>query len=341
MWTRSKLKEAAKAALHRNYWKIMLVSMILVLLGCKTGGLTFHKTTYQTDSEEGVREMKSGSLPTGKRSIVTVRRHADSGKTTVETIGGGEFETDEVEISFLDGMFIGFVTIIIFVIIFAVVLAIILVVDIFLLNPFSVGGKRFMIKSVEDVAQVKEIAFAFDHSYKNIVKVMFQMDLRIFLWTLLFIIPGIIKMYEYYMVPYILTENPDMDYRAALQMSREMMDGNKWKTFVLGLSFILWDILGALTLGIVEVLYVQPYRCLTFAALYCQLRNTRVMNHMEVPAYGQGGVNAPYDMNGQYEAYGNANAQYGMNGQYGAGVNQNMQYGGQYDVNGNNDGQQW
>ncbi len=107
MWTRSKLKEAAKAALHRNYWKIMLVSMILVLLGCETGGLTFHKTTYQTDSEEGVREMKSGSLPTGKRSIVTVRRHADSGKTTVETIGGGEFETDEVEISFLDGMFIG------------------------------------------------------------------------------------------------------------------------------------------------------------------------------------------------------------------------------------------
>lgn len=337
MWTRGKLKEAAKAALHRNYWKIMLVSMILVLLGCETGGLTFHKTTYQTDSEEGTREMKSGSLPTGKRSIVTVRRHADSGKTTVETIGGGEFETDEVEINVMEGMVIGVVAVIVFLVIFTVVLAIILVVDIFLLNPFSVGGKRFMVKSVEDVAQVKEIAFGFDHSYKNIVRVMFHMDLRILLWTLLFIIPGIIKMYEYYMVPYLLTENPDMDYRAALQMSREMMDGNKWKTFVLGLSFILWDILGALTLGIVEVLYVQPYRCLTFAALYCQLKNTRVMNRMNLPLYGQG------EMSGQYGANGDASGQYGMNSQYGANGDVGGQYGmnGQYGANGDENGQQW
>lgn len=212
-------------------------------------------------------------------------------------------------------MIVGFVAVIVVLIIFAIVFAVILALDIFLINPFSVGGKRFMVKSVEDMAQVKEITYGFDHSYKNIVKVMFRMDLSIFLWTLLFIIPGIIKMYEYYMVPYILTENPDMDYRAAMQMSRDMMEGNKWKTFVLGLSFILWHILGTLTLGIVEVLYVQPYRNLTFAALYCQLRNTRAMNHVEIPIYGQYGMG------------GTANGQYGMNGQYG--------------TNGDGNGQQW
>lgn len=370
MWTRSRLKEVAKAALHRNYWKIVLVSMILVLLGCETSGLTFHKTTYQTDSEEGTREMKSGSLPTGKRSIISIKKRADSDNVTVETIGGGEFASDDVEISVMEGMLIGVVAVIVFLVIFAVALAIILVVDVFLLNPFSVGGKRFMIKSVEDVAQVKEIAFGFDHSYKNIVKVMFRTDLSIFLWSLLFIVPGIIKMYEYYMVPYILTENPDMDYRAAMQMSREMMDGNKWKTFVLGLSFILWDILGALTLGIVEVLYVQPYRCLTFAALYCQLRNTRVMNRVEIPVYGQNGqygangnAGGQYGMDGQYGANGNASGQYGMDGQYGANGNAGGQYGangnvggqygmnsqygvngsakGQYGANGDENGQQW
>ena len=165
-----------------------------------------------------------------------------------------------MEISFFEGLIVGFVAVIVVLIIFAIVFAVILALDIFLINPFSVGGKRFMVKSVEDMAQVKEITYGFDHSYKNIVRVMFRMDLSIFLWTLLFIIPGIIKMYEYYMVPYILTENPDMDYRAAMQMSRDMMEGNKWKTFVLGLSFILWHILGTLTLGIVEVLYVLP-RC--------------------------------------------------------------------------------
>lgn len=321
MWTRSRLKEVAKAALHRNYWKIVLVSVILVLLGCETGGFSFNKTTYQYNENDSGREMKSGSLPSGKKSVVTVRKRADSDKVTVERIEDGEFQSEDVEVSFFEGLFIGFVAVTIFLVIFSVVLAVILVIDIFLINPFSVGGKRFMIKSVEGVAQVREIAYGFDHSYKNVVKVMFHRELRVFLWSLLLIVPGIIKMYEYYMVPYILTENPDMEYKAALQLSRDMMDGNKWKTFVLGLSFILWDILGALTLGIAEVFYVQPYRSLTYAALYCQLRNTRVMNHVEVPVYGQNGVNGQYGVSGngsgQYGAggYENANGQYGGNGQ--------------------------
>ena len=142
-----------------------------------------------------------------------------------------------------------------------------------------------MIKSVEDVAQVKEIAYGFDHSYKNIVKVLFFRELFIFLWTLVFVIPGIVKMFQYYMVPYLLAEHPDMDYRTALQTSRAMMEGNKWKTFVLGLSFILWDFFGAITLGVGELLYVQPYRQLTFAALYCELKSTTVINPPAPTAY--------------------------------------------------------
>ena len=245
MWTRSKLKEVAKAALHRNYWKIVLVSVILMLLGCETGGLSFHKTVRNSGTETDAAESyESGFMPAGKKSVVAVKKRADSDKVTVETIGGGEFASEEIEINFFEGMIVGLVTVIVFLIIFVIVLAAILAFDIFLINPFSVGGKRFMVKSVENVAQVKEITYGFDHSYKNIVRVMFRMDLSIFLWTLLLIIPGVIKMYEYYMVPYILTENPNMEYKAAMQMSRDMMEGNKWKTFVLGLSFILWHILG-------------------------------------------------------------------------------------------------
>ncbi len=353
MWTRSGLKDAAKAALHRNYWKIVLVSMILMLLGCETGGLDFHKTVRNNRTEKNLEELyESGPLPTGKKSIVSVKKRADSDKMTLETIGGGEFKTEEIEVSFFEGMLIGFVTVIVFLLVFAIVLVVILILDILLINPFSVGGKRFMVKSVEDVAQVKEIAFSFDHSYKNIVKVMFRTDLSIFLWSLLLIVPGIIKMYEYYMVPYILTENPDMDYKAAMQMSRDMMEGNKWKTFVLGLSFILWHILGALTFGIAEVLYVQSYRNLTFAALYCQLRNTRVMNYAEIPVYGQNNINGYYGMNGngngQYDMNGNGSGQYDMNGNgngwYGINGNGNGQYGmnGQYGTNeGDENSQQW
>ena len=65
-----------------------------------------------------------------------------------------------------------------------------------------------------------------------------------------------------------------MDYHEALARSRDMMEGNKWKAFVLGLSFILWDFLGAITFGIVKIFYVNPYRNLTFAALYDELKRT-------------------------------------------------------------------
>ena len=168
-------------------------------------------------------------------------------------------------------------------IIFAVLALVVgFAVTAFLYNPFEVGLRRFMIKGVEDTAQVKEIGYGFDHCYMNIVKTMFFRDLYTFLWTLLLIIPGIYKMYQYRMVPYIMTETPDMDYKTALSLSKDMMNGYKWKTFVLDLSFLLWHFLGMITCGIVEILYVAPYQNLTNAALYCTLRTRHTENEAAV-----------------------------------------------------------
>ena len=97
---------------------------------------------------------------------------------------------------------------------------------------------------------------------------MFLRDLFIALWTLLLIVPGIIKGYAYRMVPYILAENPDMNYKEALDLSSKMMYGNKWKSFVLDLSFIGWIILSILTFGILLLFYVNPYIGSTNAELY-------------------------------------------------------------------------
>jgi len=270
MWTRRKLKERAKAALQRNYWKVVLVSMLLMLLGCEAGGYNFSASVLKhsnsdsdveqaEDAAEGYDMDDGGHWMLGQDELV---------------IGRSGTEPDGIRIRVDDEiMIVGVIMVVVFLIVFFLILAVIFfVVDIFLINPFDVGGKRFMRKSVEDVAQVKEIAFAFDHSYKNVVKVMFYRDLRIFLWTLLFVIPGIVKMYQYLMVPYILSETPDMEYQEALAKSRDMMNGHKWRAFVLGLSFILWDFLGLLTFGAVEFFYVNPYRNLTFAALYDELK---------------------------------------------------------------------
>lgn len=67
-----------------------------------------------------------------------------------------------------------------------------------------------------------------------------------FLWTLLFVIPGIIKSFSYAMTPYILTEHPEYNPNYAITVSREIMDGNKFRLFCLKLSFIGWSLLAAL-----------------------------------------------------------------------------------------------
>ena len=270
MWTRVELKERAKAALHRNYWKIVLVSSLLFFLGYGIGGhFAFGMNGNggrQAEEADTGEEAYTEEADIGE---VVYTEESDAGQES----GGAEAETQRHKVSFMEIVAVGIMASVLAVFLFVVTFAAFFVFDIFLCNPLSVGGCRFMVKSVVDVSQVKEISYGFDHSYRNVVKVLFFRDLHVLLWTLLFVIPGIVKMYQYYMVPYILTEHPDLEYRAALQMSRDMMEGNKWKTFVLGLSFILWDFFGVITFGIGEILYVQPYRQLTFAALYCKLKD--------------------------------------------------------------------
>ena len=89
---------------------------------------------------------------------------------------------------------------------------------------------------------------------------------------MLFIIPGFIATYRYAMAPYIMAEHPEMGIMEAIEASKQMMDGNKWNAFVLDLSFILWDLLGACTMGILHVFYIEPYKRLTDAGLYQALK---------------------------------------------------------------------
>ena len=118
------------------------------------------------------------------------------------------------------------------------------------------------------------MGFVYKKCYGNIVKTMFFKNLYIFLWSLLFVIPGFVKSYEYRMIPYLLAEYPDMAPDEAFRISREMMTGNKWETFVLDLSFFGWNILSAITLGLTGIFYSEPYQMLTNSALYLTLKKT-------------------------------------------------------------------
>lgn len=104
-------------------------------------------------------------------------------------------------------------------------------------------------------------------------------EIFVFLWSLLLIVPGIIKAYSYRMSFYILADNPDMDPNTARIRSIEMMKGNKWRLFCLDLSFIGWLILCLLTLGILSF-WIQPYIQCASAAFYQDLiREQNVMQN--------------------------------------------------------------
>ena len=101
---------------------------------------------------------------------------------------------------------------------------------------------------------------------------MFWKGLKVFLWTLLLIIPGIIKRYAYMMVPYILAENPNIGSKRALELSDQMTKGHKLDIFILHLSFFWWYLLGMLAC-LVGMIFVVPYHQSTLAELYLVLRD--------------------------------------------------------------------
>ena len=103
--------------------------------------------------------------------------------------------------------------------------------------------------------------------YTRVFCALFLVHLFTFLWTLLLIIPGIMKAFSYALTPYILLDEPELTARQAITRSSEIMQGRRWKLFCLYLSFIGWGILSLLTFGI-GFLWLVPYMNASIAAFY-------------------------------------------------------------------------
>ena len=258
MWTRKELKANAKKRFKLNYWKTVLAALILALVCGGTGlgssssgfisGLRDNDSDYEEDIDTENYEEK------GVEDLLEELE-------TEDDIGTGTAVLAFSLILFL-----------VVLVIFVVVLLIVLPLQILVFNPLEVGANRFFTRNLKEQAQIKEVCFSFDHGYKNCVKIQFFRGLYTFLWSLLLVIPGIVKSYEYQMIPYILGEHPDMEMDEVFALSKSMMYGNKWKAFVLDLSFLGWYILNGFTLGILGIFYLDPYVYQTNAGLYQALK---------------------------------------------------------------------
>lgn len=258
MWIREELKIRGKSCFMKNYWPAVAVVVILLI----AGGDLFKINVNITDIKDSIENIG----------------HAGHGGIGVRNMLFGN----------LFGVFMAGI---------ASIFGIIgILFSIFVKNVLEVGSNRFFMENRERRVDIISILYGFKNGgYGNIVTAMFLRNLFIRLWTLLFIVPGIIKSYEYRMVAYILSENPNMPYQRAFELSRQMMDGQKMDAFVLDLSFIGWHILSGLTCGMLGIFYVEPYYQATNAELYAVLRAhafyTGALTSMELPGYGD----ADYD----------------------------------------------
>ena len=229
MWSISELKEKGKAAFKGNYWKCVLVGLILTIIAGGSAGGSSSNTTNQLQNNA------SEMTPEQAAALVAV------------SIG------------------------------VCVFLVVWMLLKIFLLNVVEVGCHNFFKNNlVREGVDLSEIKAAFGTNYKRCVLTMFLRNLYTALWMLLLIIPGLIKSYSYAMVPFILMDEPELSGNEVITRSREMMNGHKWRTFVLDLSFIGWILLTIITCGIVGVFWTNPYMYSTRAALYHELRGTVV-----------------------------------------------------------------
>ena len=119
--------------------------------------------------------------------------------------------------------------------------------------------------------EVKDLFTGFDDFWAAF-KVTFLSGLYIFLWSLLFVIPGIVKTYAYSMSMFVLAENKGMSANECITASKEMTQGYKMELFVLDLSFIGWMLLGSITFGIAYI-WVAPYMQATRANAYNTLKH--------------------------------------------------------------------
>ena len=243
MWTRSLLKQNAKGVLSHSYWRAFVACLVTSIAN---GGAT--------------------SMAQG------LRLQAD--------LNGGYWMSRTALIALVVAMLAGMV--------------ISLAVTVFVGLPLTVGCSRMMMENRVGNPPFSTLTSVFGQGYGNVVKGMVMMNLVVLLWgalpmivltvlgvvfrsllllllAQLCMIPMLYKSLQLVMVPYLLAENPYMNGRRARQLSAAMTQGEKWRIFVLGLSFLGWMLLGALLCG-VGLLFVSPYIQATYAELYAALR---------------------------------------------------------------------
>lgn len=144
----------------------------------------------------------------------------------------------------------------------------------FVLHPLNIGSKAYFYKRMKGENDNHNVIIqaGFNRFYINIVLTRMLKSVFTFLWSLT-IIGGVVKHYSYFLVDYIIMDNPSLGPIKSIQLSKKMMKGHKWEFFKLEFSFILWRLLSYLTADLLLIFYLEPYEQLSFAQAYIQVKD--------------------------------------------------------------------
>lgn len=268
MWSIGELKNNAWESVKRYYWMGLLVCFIVSAI---SGGIRGVASGFQSVTSGVSRSANSSSFSS----------NVDPGEAFDEYM-----EKIKEPFTGSSSIFYGVSVVAIIIIIFAITLIIWIISacwKAFIVNPLIAGKNRFFMLSrgFDDVGVGKIFCNFRNGKYLKTVKTLFLTDLFVWLWSLLLVIPGIYKHYQYFLVSYIVSENPNIDSKRARQLSAQMTDGEKFNIFVLQLSFIGWWILACVAsiccCG-VGMIFVAPYYESSMAELYTVLRTKAFAN---------------------------------------------------------------
>lgn len=166
-------------------------------------------------------------------------------------------------------------------------------VSLLVVNIITMGTMTWFHRSIKtEGLKMEEMFWTFKEDYGGNVLMMFLISLYTALWSMLFVIPGIVKGYSYSLAIYIKSENPNIPASTAIELSTRMTNGHKMDLFVLDMSFIGWGILSAFTLNILGILYVMPYQYASKAFAYEEIKEEALANQIvsEAELYGYANI---------------------------------------------------
>ena len=155
----------------------------------------------------------------------------------------------------------------------ATVMAVVgMAISLFVGNAADVGLAHYFILNTDSKPSFADAFYGFKVKYLRNIGTLLLVGIKLALWSLLLVVPGIIKSFEYAIIPYILADDREISSKEAFRKAKEMMMGNKWRLFKLNLSFFGWFVLCVVTCGL-GTPFLLPYVSAANAEFYAELKN--------------------------------------------------------------------